>query len=192
MKQDQSTSTQTYPELESDESYVAKLALATLLGTAALTFVGIKPPLPLLLPPVLSSITFFKKPITDFAQLTSRGTMNSDLVAPDSIAQKCSPSKRKIAPVYEGISKEELRGMFFEVVKESPRTVLASKNDEKLVYGVIQRSFLLQFPDLITVQLLDGTSKGSSTLAIYSQSIYGAGDLGVNEKRIEEWLEKLG
>jgi uncharacterized protein (DUF1499 family) len=48
----------------------------------------------------------------------------------------------------------------------------------------------MRYPDLITVQFrpLDSTR---STLAIYSRSVYGYSDRGVNQRRVRQWLDRL-
>lgn len=50
----------------------------------------------------------------------------------------------------------------------------------------VVRSRLMNFPDLVTVAVLDGGG-----LVIWSRSVYGEGDLGVNHARVEAWLATL-
>ena len=52
------------------------------------------------------------------------------------------------------------------------------------------RSALFNFPDLITVQVRAETP-GSSDLILWSRSVYGESDLGVNKKRVQAWLDAL-
>jgi uncharacterized protein (DUF1499 family) len=54
----------------------------------------------------------------------------------------------------------------------------------------VARSAWLNFPDLIVAQV---TAAGSdaSTLALYSRSVYGYGDFGVNRARLITWLAAL-
>jgi uncharacterized protein (DUF1499 family) len=54
----------------------------------------------------------------------------------------------------------------------------------------VRRTSWLGFPDTIAVRFLD-RPEGASTLALYSRSKFGEGDLGVNRARIERWLAKL-
>jgi len=49
---------------------------------------------------------------------------------------------------------------------------------------------VFNFPDLIMAQVTPATPD-SSTLIIYSRSLYGHSDLGVNRKRVETWLAAL-
>lgn len=60
--------------------------------------------------------------------------------------------------------------------------------DDQLEY--IQRTTLMRYPDIITVQFVK-ISDNKSALAIYSRSIYGRKDFGANEKRIQQWLDML-
>ena len=50
--------------------------------------------------------------------------------------------------------------------------------------------FRSRFPDLIAVQFMDEKG-GTSTLAIYSRSVYGHSDLGVNKARTMGWIRDL-
>ncbi|SDZ49506.1 Uncharacterized conserved protein, DUF1499 family [Jannaschia faecimaris] len=53
----------------------------------------------------------------------------------------------------------------------------------------VQRSKLMGYPDAISVS---ATQAGEgTTLSIYSRSRFGQSDLGVNEARVERWLERL-
>ena len=52
------------------------------------------------------------------------------------------------------------------------------------------RSALLNFPDLVTVQV-EQVAADRSTLVIWSRSVYGRSDFGVNRKRTEAWLAAL-
>lgn len=54
----------------------------------------------------------------------------------------------------------------------------------------VQRSTLFGFPDYISVRFID-VDGGGSTLAVFSRSRLGQSDLGVNKKRVEDWLAKL-
>ncbi len=53
-----------------------------------------------------------------------------------------------------------------------------------------QRSFLFRFPDLVSVRFLP-LGESQSTLVIYSRSLLGYSDLGVNRSRVRNWLDAL-
>jgi uncharacterized protein (DUF1499 family) len=54
----------------------------------------------------------------------------------------------------------------------------------------VQRSRLLRFPDLITIRFI-AIDANRTTLAIYSRSVWGQGDMGVNKARIRGWVGRL-
>jgi hypothetical protein len=61
--------------------------------------------------------------------------------------------------------------------------------DQHQVHYVV-RSALLNFPDLVTVQV-NAVAAERSTLVIWSRSVYGRSDFGVNRKRTMAWLAAL-
>jgi uncharacterized protein (DUF1499 family) len=48
----------------------------------------------------------------------------------------------------------------------------------------------MRFPDTVDIEVLP-VGDNQSTLAIYSRSLIGRSDLGVNRARVERWLAKL-
>ena len=62
--------------------------------------------------------------------------------------------------------------------------------DPQLQAHYVARSALIGFPDLVTVQVLD-LGAGGSGLVLWSRSVYGHSDLGVNRKRLKAWLAAL-
>ncbi|MEM9061576.1 MAG: DUF1499 domain-containing protein [Pseudomonadota bacterium] len=58
----------------------------------------------------------------------------------------------------------------------------------------VQRSPTLGFPDVISVEAVDlgtGDAGQRSSFVIYSRSVYGYSDLGVNGARLDRWLKQL-
>ncbi|MEM1286709.1 MAG: DUF1499 domain-containing protein [Pseudomonadota bacterium] len=58
----------------------------------------------------------------------------------------------------------------------------------------VQRSALLGFPDVISVKTIDlgaGDAGQRASLIIYSRSVYGYSDLGVNAERLDRWIAEL-
>ncbi len=89
-----------------------------------------------------------------------------------------------------GVSVEQLRERWREVVAVQPRVELLAEDEEGQQFDYVQRSARFRFPDIITVRFIS-VSPSQSTLAIYSRSIFGKSDLGVNRERIETWLKIL-
>ena len=54
----------------------------------------------------------------------------------------------------------------------------------------VARSAMFNFPDLVTAQVGEA-GPGNSTLVLYSRSVYGYGDFGVNRQRLQAWLDAL-
>jgi uncharacterized protein (DUF1499 family) len=50
----------------------------------------------------------------------------------------------------------------------------------------VARSKLMNYPDLVTAQI-----NPDGTLILWSRSVYGWGDMGVNRARLEHWLARL-
>jgi uncharacterized protein (DUF1499 family) len=76
------------------------------------------------------------------------------------------------------------------VFSGEPRTYIAAEFPEHFQIHYVVRSALFNFPDLVTVQVnADGADQ--SALVIWSRSVYGHSDLGVNRKRTTAWLADL-
>jgi uncharacterized protein (DUF1499 family) len=65
-------------------------------------------------------------------------------------------------------------------------TFPAAAYPDQLQAHFVARSALLNFPDLIAVQV-----QPDSTVVLYSRSVYGYSDLGVNRRRLESWVTAL-
>jgi hypothetical protein len=76
------------------------------------------------------------------------------------------------------------------VFDRQPRTFVAAAFADRLQVHYVVRSALMNFPDLVTVQI-DPAGPDHSTLVIWSRSVYGHGDLGVNRARTEAWIAAL-
>lgn len=55
----------------------------------------------------------------------------------------------------------------------------------------VVRSAVFSVPDLVTAQALAGPGKTSAWLVLWSRSVYGRSDLGVNRQRLRAWLASL-
>ena len=119
----------------------------------------------------------------DFEDLKLTDKANQFLMCPQSICTGHADS-----PVFD-VSVDELREHWRDVVTTQPRVELLAENGQQLVY--VQRSERFRFPDIITVRFIT-VLPSQSTLAIYSRSVYGKSDFGVNRKRIEAWLSAVG
>ena len=71
-----------------------------------------------------------------------------------------------------------------------PRTTLHREFAGALQAHFVARSALLGFPDLVALQVLPGAD-GGSQLVIWSRSVYGRYDLGVNRRRLAAWVSAI-
>jgi uncharacterized protein (DUF1499 family) len=92
------------------------------------------------------------------------------------------------SPVFD-MPVEKLLERWRDIVAAQPRVEVLAENSQQIDY--VQRSARFRFPDIITVRFIS-VSPSQSTLAIYSRSVYGKSDFGVNRERIESWLSALG
>ena len=54
----------------------------------------------------------------------------------------------------------------------------------------VARSAVFNFPDVISAEIRANTPE-TSTIVLYSRSIYGSSDLGVNRRRLVAWIAAL-
>ena len=69
-------------------------------------------------------------------------------------------------------------------------TFAAAAYPDRLQAHWVARSAVFNFPDLITAQVA-AHGPDASTLVLYSRSVYGRSDLGVNRHRLDAWLAAL-
>ncbi len=122
----------------------------------------------------------------DFAGLTRRTSPNDCLIAPaDFECRADSDAGPSIFRLPAQALAEKLRA----IALAEPRTQqISCAIADRLRF--VQRSRLLNYPDGIDVQILS-RGEDASTLALYSRSLVGRSDLGVNRQRLDRWLKSL-
>lgn len=80
-------------------------------------------------------------------------------------------------------------GAFSRIAADEGAEVIGGSVEEGWV-TYVQQSTLFAFPDYISVRFSD-LDDGGSTIAVFSRSRLGQSDLGVNEKRVNDWLAKI-
>ena len=85
---------------------------------------------------------------------------------------------------------EQLQVAWDEMLAEQPRLQVLRREVTNVQIDYVQRTRLLRFPDLVTVRFVP-IDDAHSTLAIFSRSVWGKADMGVNRIRVEEWLARL-
>jgi len=93
------------------------------------------------------------------------------------------------APVYAAPA-EVMAAAFEQYVLTQPNVLLLAGSAEEGWMTFVQRTPVLRVPDYISVKFINFEDRGS-TLAIYSRSRFGYGDMGVNKARVDLWLQSL-
>jgi uncharacterized protein (DUF1499 family) len=94
------------------------------------------------------------------------------------------------SPVF-ALPAERLADVWRRMLAAEPEVFPVASDPEAHRFTVIQRTRLLHFPDIVTVEFV-ALGPDRSSLAVYSRARYGRGDLGTNRKRVMRWLSRLG
>ncbi|HEY2621221.1 MAG TPA: DUF1499 domain-containing protein [Acetobacteraceae bacterium] len=120
--------------------------------------------------------------LLDLAHIQRPASPNTALAAPAGAA----PTPDIVTPVFP-VPPSRLYDAVIAVAADQPRTFLAAAYPAERQAHFVARSAWFNFPDLITAQIGDQGSE-TSTLVLYSRSVYGYSDLGVNRQRLSTWL----
>ena len=120
-------------------------------------------------------------PLMDMAHIERPASPNTALAAPAGN----KPAPDIITPRFP-LATPQLYDLVIAVAKQQPRTFIAAEYPAEHQVHFVARSAVLNFPDLITAQVT--AAPGGSTLMLYSRSVYGYSDLGVNRQRLNAWL----
>ncbi|MEM8789652.1 MAG: DUF1499 domain-containing protein [Pseudomonadota bacterium] len=94
------------------------------------------------------------------------------------------------APIY-AVDASTLARAFDTFVMGQPRVERVAGTVEEGWMTYVQFTEQLRFPDYVSVRFYDFDDAGKSTVAIYSRSRFGYGDMGVNQARVQAWLQSL-
>jgi uncharacterized protein (DUF1499 family) len=122
----------------------------------------------------------------DLAHIVRPASPNTALAAPAGF----TPPPDIITPVYP-VPAARLLDSIEKVAAEQPRTFPAANYPRRMQAEWVVRSRLFNFPDLVTAQVIPA-GPTESTMVLYSRSVYGYSDLGVNRGRLNTWLSALG
>lgn len=117
----------------------------------------------------------------DMARLSRPGTPNTALAAPPGFTPAPDIETRRYP-----VPPDRLYAAIRSVALAQPRTHLHAVFDGQLQAHFVARSALLNYPDLIAVQVTP-----ESGLILWSRSVYGRSDFGVNRARLAAWLAAL-
>lgn len=124
-------------------------------------------------------------PPMEVSRIVRPATPNTALAAP----AEFTPAPDLATPRYH-LPARRLYAVMHGVAAAQPRTYQAAAYPDRLQDDWVVRSAVFNFPDLVLVQVLPSGSD-ASTLVIYSRSVYGRSDLGVNLARLRTWLGAL-
>ena len=122
----------------------------------------------------------------DVGSLVLPASPNTSLAAPDGFR----PTADLVSPRY-AVSARKLYAVLRTIAAAQPRTTLDAAFDEALQAHYTVRSALLGFPDLGWVQALSSGPDRSEAL-IWSRSVVGRHDFGINRARVQAWLAAIG
>jgi uncharacterized protein (DUF1499 family) len=126
----------------------------------------------------------------DFSHLRRPGTPNTALAAPAGFA----PKPDLVTPAYK-IPAADLFAAAQRVAASQPRIWQQAAFPDRMQADYVARSAVLNFPDLVTIQVLPGQAlpdgAAQARLILWSRSVYGRSDFGVNRRRVAAWLTLL-
>jgi len=123
--------------------------------------------------------------LMDMAHLQRPDRPNSALAAPAGTI----PAPDIATPIYP-LPAARLYDAVAAMAAAQPLTFLATTYPAARQVHYVARSAWLNFPDLVTAQV-DERGPEASSLTLYSRSVYGYSDLGVNRRRLNAWLDAL-
>ena len=123
--------------------------------------------------------------LMDMDKLQRPASPNTALAAPAGT----TPAPDVVTPRYAVPVPVLLAGVR-AVAEAQPRTFLAAEYPAAGQVNYVVRSAVFNFPDLVTAQVT-AAGPDASTLVLYSRSVYGHSDLGVNRARVTSWLAAL-
>lgn len=122
----------------------------------------------------------------DFKTLALPASPNKYLAAPEGFS---SAKADEVSPTFQ-ISATALKEKFSQGLAAEPRIEKLADSADGLQMDFVQRTPTIHWPDIVTVRFIPLTDS-TSTVAIYSHSVYGYGDGGVNKARVKHLLSLL-
>lgn len=106
---------------------------------------------------------------------------------PSDAAVQTVPERDATSPVFDA-PVDALESAFDEVATGDGRVKVLDGSAADGFVTYVQRSVLMGYPDYVSVRFVE-VDEARSTLALFSRSRYGSSDLGVNEKRVQRWID---
>ena len=77
-----------------------------------------------------------------------------------------------------------------KLIGDEPRVTILKRSEDGGRYELIARTAILRFPNKVSIEIIE-LGEQSSSVAIFSRSVYGYSDFGANRKRVNDWLRRL-
>lgn len=122
-----------------------------------------------------------------FSTLQRTGKPNDYLVCPEGLCTTAEVDE--LSPIWD-VPVDQLKSSLTALADTSPNIALRSYDPDQSLFSFVERTPTMRFPDLIWVQIFP-VGEDQSEIAIYSRSVYGYSDVGVNEKRVKRWMALL-
>lgn len=122
----------------------------------------------------------------DWTTLTRHNTPNDALVCP---AGHCPNAKPDEEPKTYPVSTDDLLARLMTIALAEPGTK-ELPGDRAHAARFVQYTWLMRYSDTIDASVIP-RGNGQSTLALYSRSLVGRKDFGVNRARLQRWLAAL-
>ena len=127
-----------------------------------------------------------KAGVEDLRKLVRPSSPNSYLICAKNL---CAAAVDEDGPVFD-LPPEKLLVAAVKVASLQSNTSPADADPALGQLVFIQRTAVLQFPDIVRVQAI-AVPGGKSALALYSRSVYGHYDFGANRRRARAWVEAI-
>jgi len=121
----------------------------------------------------------------EFASLVLRRSPNTCLATP-----AWHPGFRHVETPLYPVSPARLHTVIAGMAAAFPRTHAYGEWASRHQSQWVERTALMNYPDIIVAEAVAGP-QGGAGLFLYSRSLLGWSDLGVNRARVERWLGAL-
>lgn len=122
----------------------------------------------------------------DFSGLTRPPSPNTSLMTPPDWPTLNADAD---TPVFDG-PWHNTAAAWDAMIARQPRVREHDRSRGGRQRTYVQRTALVGFPDVITVEFVD-LDGGRTGLLLYSRSQYGYSDMGTNRRRLVAWLKDL-
>lgn len=124
--------------------------------------------------------------ILDFAVVKTPSRPNAWLVAPPDVVDGTPSEPAPVLPVTANTA----ASAWLEIIESSPRSRVIAISPDGLRMEAEQRSAVFGFVDRISAWFIP-MENHRCTLAVYSRAQTGYWDLGVNKRRVRDWISRL-